>query len=73
MPRDFFLPSSLSVSSAINANVLILFFGDTPRNFATSSIVFCPGVCTSSGLPSPSAARSSTASSFEVAFSRFAA
>ena len=30
--------------------------GETPRNFAPSSIVFCPGVCASSGLPSPRAA-----------------
>ncbi len=70
---DFVLPVLSSFSSAISASVLILFFGDTPRNFATSSIVFCPGVCTSSGLPSPSGARSATASSFEVAFSMFAA
>ena len=40
---------------------------------STSSIVFCPGVCTSSGLPSPSAAKSSTNPSFDVAFSIFAA
>ena len=55
----------------ISASVLIFCLGETPRNFATCSIVFCPGVATSSGPELPG--KSSTAGSFEVAFSKFAA
>src|SRR6266852_4061179 len=58
--RERALPVFSSASVIISASVFILFFGDTPRKRATSSIVFCPGVCTGSGLPSPSGLRSST-------------
>ena len=60
-------------SSAISASVLILFFGDTPRNLATSSIVFMPRRVHFERLAVALGARSSTAASFDVAFSRFAA
>ena len=37
-------PSSRLFLPPCRASVLILFFGETPRNRATSSIVFFPGV-----------------------------
>ena len=59
---------------AISASVLILFFGETPRNFATSSIVFMSRRVDFERLAVAFGREIfDTAASFDVAFSRFAA
>ena len=57
----------------MNATHLMSWEAAIPKKAVTSAMEAFPGVCTSSGKPSPLAAKSSTAGSFEVAFSTLAA